>query len=130
MDNADKMKKQLDLFSNGLDKLIDDIAKSTLSFYKKSFDNQGFTDETLETWVKRRREYTWPILRKTGALKNSIQQERIGRLSFKIFTTMEYAPYHNNGTPTLPQRQFIGESKQLTKDIYKEIDKFIKKIFK
>jgi phage gpG-like protein len=128
--NGDVVKKQITQLEKELDKLIPRLSKISLNFYWEAFEKQGFTDDGLKLWVKRKREYTWPILKKTGTLKGSLLSIRTGSLSWQISTDVSYAPYHNYGTDRLPQRQFIGESKVLNGIIAKEIDKIILKIFR
>lgn len=116
------------------------IGKKAVDFYEEGFQNEGFTDQSLVTWqeVKRREEPVAkgakgrrPIL--TGDTKDlgrSIQAEE-GTAEVKIRSDKSYASAHNEGTTnagrnnstTIPQRQFIGESQELNRQIEEEIER-------
>jgi phage gpG-like protein len=48
----------------------------------------------------------------TGTLFNSIQLYSVSPLEMSIATDVFYAPYHNEGTKTLPKREFMGFSEE------------------
>lgn len=102
----------------------------SLRFYKRSFTNQGFTNNALVRWAPRKKQQAWPILVKTGKLLNSIRILSRGKNYFIIGTDLKYADYHNEGTNRLPQRQFIGESNTLAANLLAKLDRAIKSVFK
>jgi len=55
------------------------------------------------------------LLVKTGRMRNSINFLRRTRYGATIGTRVKYAKYHNDGTSKLPQRQFIGNTRELTR---------------
>lgn len=48
----------------------------------------------------------------TGTLFHSIQLYSVSPLEQSIATDVYYAPYHNEGTGTLPKREFLGFSEE------------------
>jgi phage gpG-like protein len=129
------------------------VGVEAVNFYKESFQNEGFTDETLERWqdVKRRTEPTRPdhaaasrkiLTGNTGDLGRSISYKpEPGQATIIADTTQagsdkDYAAPHNEGTTTagrgnkttIPKRQFIGESATLNRKLDEIIEKEIKKI--
>lgn len=104
--------------------------KQSLEFFRKSFTNEGFTDNTFSPWKKRQKQVGWPLLNKTGALKNSLKVTSRGQNYFIISSDVKYAAYHNEGTDRLPKREFIGESNTLKRRLDNLFDYMIKKIFK
>ena len=122
------------------------VARDSQQHFIKSFTNEGFTDNNLQKWKKRKNQIrgglfkmkykhanTKPTLYKTGALKNSI---KIGlRNNIAILTSsLPYSAIHNEGLMgkawgkypfQMPQRKFMGNSKSLEK---RSQAKFIAKI--
>ena len=108
-------------------------------FFLQNFEDQGFHgDNGFKAWRKRKKHYSWPILDKTGRLKNSMvtklrsanpvrETVRTAYYRFREKPWEElnegplrvYAAFHNqpDNTYTYPypniQRQFIGHSKKL-----------------
>lgn len=131
-----------------------------LNHFKRSFINEGFTDNSLVKWEKRsitdkkgktniyyktnrrgkagtlnrkgRNMFGRPIL--TGhnsggnKLRNSLKA-RIENGSVIIYTYKRYAKRHNEGEKGMPERKFMGHSKQLDKIIEKRITSELNKIF-
>jgi phage gpG-like protein len=58
-------------------------------------------------WATRRRTYNWPILQKTGAMRNNFKSE-VGNDWVKVFNSVKYFPFHQRGTTKLPQRAMLG----------------------
>lgn len=63
-----------------------------------SFRNQGFTDESIEKWIARKKADTGrAILVKSGALRRSIRVMNRGMFKVVIFSNLPYAQIHNDG---------------------------------
>lgn len=131
------------------------IAKEGRDHFRESFENEGFTDATVEPWaeVKRRqedrmqrnkngtiskrqgRDQKRKILTDTGDLRKSITTDIRG-MTVEVGTDLDYAEPHNDGTTnagrnnnvTLPKRQFIGESRALNEKIESQFEQDITKI--
>lgn len=92
----------------------EELAKFSAEWFKSGFpesrqDNGGRkTDASKGGWKPRKKEYLYPALNKTGNLKKSV----VG-VKNEVKTDVYYASFHNDGTDKLPQRQFIGNSKEL-----------------
>lgn len=129
------------------------VGAEAANFYKESFQNEGFTDKTLEKWqeVKRREDPARPdraaatrkiLTGETGDLGRSITyQPQPGETVIIADTTQagsdkDYAAPHNEGTTTagrgnntaIPKRQFIGESATLNRKLDEIITKDMKRI--
>lgn len=139
--------------------LKDAVGREAVEHYKQSFENEGFTDETLNPWkeVERRKpESPWfghsgqtgktslertsaPILSgETGLLKNSIRYTYLPD-GVRISNSAPYAAVHQYGLPakiygkkqfTMTPRPFIGRSKVLKRNIEEKIKKEIINIIK
>jgi phage gpG-like protein len=116
--------------------LPDIVGVEGVNHFKESFQDEGFTDETLEKWpqVKRRSNpkrvdraaASRQILTgETGDLGRSVEYTaQPGEVKYK--SDKDYAAAHNEGTTnagrgnktTIPKRQFIGKSKALDKKIH------------
>jgi len=77
------------------------------------------------------------ILTKTGNLKRSLKYRRIDKYSVRIESNVPYANVHNEGLKsgrgrgfTMPKRQFVGYSGQLSRKIELRLRANIEKIFK
>ncbi len=121
------------------------IGQMAQEFYKKSFENEGFTDASFEEWkeVKRRQSPKRPdradaqrkILTGTGNLRRSVDYDAYAgevRVHAEAFSAkgFNYAPVHNWGTTRIPQRQFLGESHTLNKAILKRLKEKVNEINK
>lgn len=69
--------------------------------FRESFNKQGFDDNGLRKWVKRKNERAKDkgraILVKTGRLQHSIRVRRANTQEVVIGTNVPYARYHNEG---------------------------------
>jgi phage gpG-like protein len=111
-------------------------------FYKKNFQDEGFTNRSLEKWpeVKRRQSPSRPdradarrkILTKTGNLARSVQYTTapgVATVHAEAFSNgFNYAPVHNNGEGSMPKRQFVGESETVNEEIHKKLQRKINEI--
>ena len=150
--------KELDEFVQGDDiKII--MGVEAVNHFKKSFQDEGFTDEELEKWpdVKRRNpESPWHghsgqtgkfsqarttakvLSGETKELQNSISYSYIEG-GVRITDATPYASVHNFGEGAnvygrkafiMKKRQFMGKSKVLVDNIENKIVSEIKKILK
>jgi phage gpG-like protein len=113
-------------------------ARDAVLHFKKSFDDEGFTDEGYSRWEKRKnysrrgksgsgspirsvKKYR-KILTLTGKLKRSITIKLFSATKALIGTDSPYAAIHNQGLMgkawgkhsfKMPKRQFIGNSRKL-----------------
>lgn len=68
-----------------------------VAFFKKSFDNEGFTDIGLEKWVKTKETTPFKILEKTGSLQDSIHVVDASIEQITFVSDTEYSEIHNEG---------------------------------
>ena len=115
-----KLPKKIELIK--LLEKIEDILKNNVD---KHFSEEAFG---AKKWKDGKYSYG-KLLNKTGKLKNSFKT-KIFNNSVQIFTDVEYAKYHNEGTEDIPRRQFLGDNNELKEVIKKEIDNYLKEIFK
>jgi len=119
--------------------------------FRDSFDNEGFTDKTLQKWQPRKEKR-----RKDGSMSEK-EKTRVGRkiltgetknlsdIDYKvtpgrvvISSEVNYAKAHNEGTDhagrgrstTIPQRKFMGDSSVLNEKIVHIMKEELDKIFK
>lgn len=136
-----KILKQIEKWKPELDKIVDAMGILAVNHYTRSFANQGFTDETLESWKPRKRTErsrggNRATLVKSGRLRRSLRKLKVGSLAIKILTDVPYASVHNNGERAgrgkgfkMPKRQFVGYSGKLNRKIISKFDVTIKKFF-
>lgn len=114
------------------------IGNMVLNHQKQAFRRQGFTDRTLDPWVKRktkdrsdrRNKRSRAILVKSGALRRSLRVKRATFANIRVGSYgIIYSRPHNRGVDPQPKRQFIGQSRVLSKKIEKRIDKELKTIY-
>lgn len=125
------------------------IGTEAVNFFQESFQNEGFTDKTLQKWkeVKRRLNArsgerkaaaSRPILTgETGELADSITYHIQGTDAV-ISSDKPYAKAHNEGTDnagrnhnvSIPQRRFVGPSETLDQTIMDIIEADIDRILK
>ena len=106
-------------------------ANHAKNFFDKSWDNKGFTDKKLNKWepvYKNGEEKESPLV-DTGSLRKNIFAESDGKGEAIVYSSTHYAPYHNEGTEDLPQRQFMGESEQLEDELEEQLTKELDQIF-
>ena len=100
--NAQEIDKLLKSYRERKLRIIQDTAAMALSFFKKSFTNQGFTDVTLKKWPARKggpRNKGRAILMNRGVLKRGL---RIKKTSYNgsvigVDEAIKYAKIHNEG---------------------------------
>lgn len=94
-----------------------------------NFDNEAFDGVA---WQARKREDRQAgrraLLVKSGRMKRGLEVQIEGN-NVAVYSDTEYATYHNEGTDKMPQRQFVGISKELEQQIDKEIDSILDKFF-
>jgi len=122
------------------------IGKIAVDHFTENFQKEGFVNGGLQKWqeVKRRenpsKKYPSDATRliltgRSGALGRSLEKQETAN-EVTIFSTLPYAAAHNEGTSnagrsrsvTIPQRQFMGESKELDELIIKEINRKLKSL--
>ena len=121
------------------------VGKIAVDFFKEGFQEEGFTDTSIDKWqeVNRRKpgykgkgHRTNKILTGGKDLGESIEWKDSAPGEVIIYSDKEYAAAHNEGTTTagrnrsvtIPKRQFMGHSHELDKQITAEIDKKMKEI--
>ena len=143
-----------DELQKGLDEVLPDlIGIEAVNHFKDGFQNEGFTDKSLEKWteVKRRKGNGKgaDILRKiltgkTGNLHDSInydiEPERVVISANPMNTGAgsNYAAAHNFGTANagrnhntvIPRRKFLDHSQMLNQKIIARIERYINAILK
>jgi hypothetical protein len=92
--------------------------------FKANFEATG---QLLDApWPPRKRNYSWPLLNKTGKMKGNWKSE-VAPKQLKIENPTEYATYHHFGTPRLPVRKLVGKSANIIEIATRHITIFLKK---
>ena len=109
--------------------------------FEDSFRNQGFTNETLVSWRKRKRTErsrygSRGILTGTGNLRRSIKKAKLGQYAIRFSSNLIYANVHNEGLKAgrgngfiMPKRQFVGYSGKLNRKLIEKFNSKIQAIF-
>ena len=132
---------------------LDIIEVENINHIEQAFDDEGFTNSSLQKWRKRStrgQRYKTDRRGKKGQLtaagradkgravltgqatggnklRNSFRAERQpDGVRFK--TDKDYAERHNEGQAGMPKRTFVGKSKTLSKKVMTKIEKGIDKI--
>lgn len=112
------------------------IAEQSKNHFLEGFrKGGGQTDASKSGWEPRKktakRNEGRGILIDTGALRRSI---RVIKASFKeiIISTerVKYAERHNEGLKGMPQREFMGDSKDLNRKNKNSLVNLLKRVFK
>ena len=120
--NAKKLKRDLLKMQGQATTAVKEIGEISVSHFKKSFTDYGFTNIRRGRWRTRKRYAPHPLMRKSNDLINSITARRTGKYTVRVETIgVDYAAYHNEGTDRLPKRQFIGNSVMLDKRIKRKL---------
>ena len=141
------MEKDLAAFKSNWQKLPRVIANEALNEFRENFRRQGFQDSGTTKW-KERKNNVDPgrgILigsmsaKKTGSgkkLSRSLKQIKISQRKIVVGSTVKYAGVHNYGLRSgrgkgfkMPQRRFIGHSRNLSSKIRNLILRFTDKGF-
>ena len=109
-----------------------------LRHFKSAFDDEGFTDRRYERWTPRkkrdRNERVFgrrKILQKTARLKRSLRVREANFSRIRVGSYgVEYATAHNRGEDPQPQRQFVGDSEKVRREIRNLVRQEMKKIFR
>lgn len=132
--NFEQKLQELKRLKSNLPLIVGNIAKR---HFVKSFKDGGFTDVNLDPWAKRKRldksdrrtGTNRAILVKSGHLRGSIRVKVANFNKIEIGAYgVPYARYHNQGVGKMPKRQFIGQSRLMTRKISKRIKQEIVKI--
>lgn len=130
---ADKFdfKKVKDAIRNEIKTLPKELAEmvkddSVQNFAKESFDG--------EKWKPRKKPADHDILNDTGnlleAVRDSVQKgKKSSPYQYELVVVSDYGLFHNEGTPKMPQRQFLGIYPALEKKLVAEINKQLEKHF-
>ena len=93
---------------------------------------ENFTANGLPAggWDPRKRDYAWPIMRKSGALFKSLTSLRgaanhIGRNHAYFGTNIEYAKFHQYGTSKMAARKIVFEPAGYARELGDEAAKHI-----
>jgi hypothetical protein len=137
------MERKIKNLRKSFPEMLEDMSVRAENHFADSFRNEGFTDDTLQKWPKRKslgryddaaRSNRRALLVKTGKMRNATRVRKLAsRKEVRVFNDAKSAkgfPYpkvHNEGLGNMPKRQFIGNSRQLNRKIKKDIVKTIKR---
>lgn len=135
-------------FTKKVEGVVGDFATiagvEAINHFTKNFRKQGFDDDGVKPWKPRKRDRKRDsgkaILVQSGALRKSLIRRRAGKFAVFIMSPLKYANVHNSEMSsqrragrgkgfTMPQRQFVGDSKKLNRIILRKLDNRINKAF-
>ena len=101
-------------FRSEIPRLLDRMANNAVYQFKViNFDAKGFVDGSVKAWKPNKMNTGHQQLVDTGRMRESIRVLGKSFNSRLVGSDVPYAPFHNSGTERLPQRKFVGNSKQL-----------------
>lgn len=134
------------------------VGNTAVNFYKDRFRRGGWQDVRFQPWTPRKRHHKRKraLLVRTGRLRRSIRIVRISSDSVVVGTDVPYARIHNEGgristtqnvrahlrrgrpvrahsrrvNATIPQRQFIGASRLLTRRLVAVLNEMLARSMK
>lgn len=122
----------------GLEQQIvrDVIAVEAERIHAENFRAEAFIDEPVDKWPARKKsdknKAKRALLVKTGTMKGHALKGRTRQGAVEFVFPLEYEKVHNEGLQAgrgkgfkMPKRQFVGESKVLTKRIQKKAETLI-----
>lgn len=135
---------------NSLPQLADQIARDIVAveaenFHGMNFQQEGFTDATLQKWQPRKaakgkkadKDKGRALLVQDSTLKGHALKGRSHGNQVDFVFPLEYMKVHNEGLQagrgkgfTMPKRQYVGESLLLEKMIEKKARKYMDNHFK
>ena len=134
----DIVRRNIEEMKTSLPKILGNDAQR---FFLSSFDKQGFDNNGLKSWKKRKKETKKTdgknILIGTGRLRRTVAQSlkeaTFTRIRFEV--NLPYAQIHNEGGTLknggeMPKRQFMGNSKTLKILLEKKINLALEKIWR
>lgn len=139
---ANKIREHQRRVVKDIQSFITIMGVEAVKHYRKSFRNQGFTDQTLSNWkprkrTERSRSGSRAILIKTGDLRRSVRVIRKTLKGVTVGSDLPYAIVHNDGLRAgrgagfiMPKRQFIGASMQLNRRLKRILNRKIKTTFR
>lgn len=134
MGNKLNLDKKVRAFHNLRLSMMRAVANNSMNFFKvKNFDAQGFIGAPghVDRWAPRkspRDNEGRKILVKTGAGRQSIRVVYVTVQRAIIRAEVPYMNYHNEGTPDMPKRQFMGNSEALNAENMRIITRYMKRI--
>lgn len=114
------------------------VANDTKNYFLNSFKVEAWDGKAWELPKRRKKKHPKgrdrsKTLVQTGKLRravsNSLKTATWEVIKFDV-TDVNYAAYNNFGTKTIPQRQFIGQTKELTKIQSNRIQNYMNKIWR
>jgi phage gpG-like protein len=122
------IKVSIDSYTRGRAVLPKKLANEAINHFKDNWRKQGFDDSTVKKWESRKgmitgfgvttkgkwgRNNSRAILVKKGTLKKNFFYSVEGSNRAIVVNPTPYGVYHNYGTKKLPQRKFMGKSRNL-----------------
>lgn len=117
-----------------------DVSSDIIKKFQNSFSEKGWSGKS---WQPRRRPYSWPIMVKTGRLRNSISVDRDNTSGndVTITTNSDYAVFHNDPRSVgwrrnqytnkrITRRQFMGNDKEFERKIKDRLASIIEESLK
>jgi len=110
-----------------------DLANTAKNAFLDNFRSESFDGKS---WKQRKNDKTpgRNLLVKSGRLRRDVSNSvsaghKNGRFSYTLVVKNPYASYNNDGTDKMPQRQFVGMTRDLNKKLLNKINQKIKSIW-
>lgn len=149
---ANKLKQPLNKLKKELPRIVSSMLITAKDWYVLNFRKQGFDNNGVEKWAKRKRDRyrtrsgkvvddtTRAILigKGSGMLRRSLATKKLSLLRGAIVSDLPYANIHNEGLIgkafgrhnfKMPKRQYVGYSERLNKNLIFVITGRINRVF-
>jgi len=91
------------------------VGKTIKTLIRKDFDEEHAPDG--KAWKPRKSPTaSWPILNRTGHLKNSWQDRIMGNRTVTVGSTAATAGFHQHGTRWMPARPMVPQNDELPEE--------------
>lgn len=122
----DAIRISLDAYAKKRANLTKVLGNEAVNHFKDGWRKQGWDDNVVAPWkarkgqlrsgiaqVSRKSDSSRAILVKSGRLRRSFYMSVEGSHRVIVVNPTPYSVYHNYGTKRLPQRKFMGKSRNL-----------------
>ncbi len=91
------------------------LGNEAVNHFKDNWRKQGYDNNTVTPWKDRKdgKDPGRALLVKTGRMRRSFDVEIPNPFRVLVINSAPYSVFHNYGTKKMPQRKFMGRSKNL-----------------
>lgn len=103
---------------------LQDVGDMQMKSLEEQYSSEGSAINGSR-WTARTRDYSWPILNKTGKMKGAHSVSELTDSLLVISNPTPYFKYHQKGTGKMPQRQVHGHSERMVLNTLEIVSNYI-----